>query len=200
MTTKLVLAGLTVLLTAMAGTDALTTLKNRFNGGGVFRAEMSHTYVDAFSGDTTMTYGSIWLARDGYKIETANQVILVHKQVSRVYNRKQKKLILSRYSPEDDDFAPSRFLGTSAARFTARESRSAGRTLIDLTFTDPFDLLRSARIELGSNSLPTVISAVDQADNRMSTRFEFGRFIADSTGVFRIQLPAGIETIDLRDN
>lgn len=198
MRTSLGLA-LAALITVAAGASgALDALKQRFAAGGVFRAEMTHTYVDAFTGDTTLTYGSIWLARDGYKVETTDQTIVVHNGVSRVHNRKQKKLILSLYDPEEDDFAPSRFLGGSGDRYRAAESRAEGRTRIDLTFTDPFDLLRSARIDLGSNGLPAVIEAMDQADNRMRTRFEFGRFLADSAGVFRIPVPAGTETVDLR--
>lgn len=192
------LAVAATVLIAAGRSGALDTLKQRFAGGGVFRAEMTHTYVDAFTGDTTLTYGSIWLARDGYKVETADQVIVVHGGVSRVINRNQKKLILSLYDPEEDDFAPSRFLGGSGERYRASESRAEGRTRIDLTFTDTFDLLRSARIELGSNGLPLVIDAIDQAENRMRTRFEFGRFLADSSGVFRLTAPAGTEIVDLR--
>jgi hypothetical protein len=48
--------------------------------------------------------------------------------------------------------------------------------------------------------MPLSIAAEDQADNRMTTRFNSGRFQADSVGVFRIDLPSGIERIDLRDN
>lgn len=198
MRTSLLMAVAATVLLAAGASGALDGLKKRFANGGVFRAEMTHTYVDAFTGDTTLTYGSIWLARDGYKVETADQIIVVHKGVSRVHNRKQKKLILSLYDPEEDDFAPSRFLGGTEVRYRASESRVEGRTRIDLTFTDPFDLLRSARIELGSNGLPASIEALDQADNRMRTRFEFGRFIADSAGVFRIPVPSGTEIVDLR--
>ena len=75
-----------------------------------------------------------------------------------------------------------------------------GRTSIQIKFTDPFDLLRSATIQIGTGGLPLSIAAEDQADNRMTTRFNSGRFLTDSTGVFRIDLPSGIELIDLRDN
>lgn len=198
MKTSLVLAFAVTVLVAAGALDALGNLKKRFATGGVFRAEMTHTHVDAFTGDTTFTYGRIWLARDGYKVETADQMIVVHAGVSQVHHRLQKKLILSRYDPEEDDFAPSRFLGGQGDRYRASETRRNGRPRIDLAFTDPFDLLRTARIELGGDGLPIAIEAVDQADNRMRTRFEFGRFTADSTGVFRLPVPAGTQIVDLR--
>jgi len=198
MTNSLALALAATLLVAAGAPDALGNLKKRFATGGIYRAEMTHAHVDAFTGDTTFTYGRIWLAHDGYKVETADQVVVVHAGVSRVHHRLQKKLILSRYDPEEDDFAPSRFLGGPGDRYRVSETRRNGRPRIDLTFTDPFDLLRTARIELGGDGLPVSIEAVDQADNRMRTRFEFGRFMADSTGVFRLPVPAGTQVVDLR--
>jgi hypothetical protein len=198
MTNSLVLAFAATAMVAAAGADAFGTLAKRFATGGVYRAEMAHTHVDAFTGDTTVTYGRVWLARDGYKVETSDQVIVVHAGVSKVHHRHQNKLILSRYDPDDDDFAPARFLGGHGDRYRVSETRRNGRPRINLTFTDPFDLLRSARIDLGSDGLPVAIDAVDQADNRMRTRFEFGRFMADSTGVFRLPVPAGTQIVDLR--
>jgi outer membrane lipoprotein-sorting protein len=187
-------------LTAFTASDALKTLQSKFQSGGVFRAEMDHSYRDSFTGETTVTRGTIWLAKDGYKVETADQTILVHKGISRVYNRSRKQLILSNYHPEEDDFAPSRFFDNDGSAFTATDRVVEGRTQIQIKFTDPFDLLRSATIQIGAGGMPLSISAEDQADNRMTTRFTSGRFQADSIGVFRIDLPSGIERIDLRDN
>jgi outer membrane lipoprotein-sorting protein len=187
-------------LTAFTASDALEALQEKFQAGGVFRAEMDHSYRDSFTGETTVTKGTIWLAKDGYKVETADQTILVHKGTSRVYNRSRKQLILSDYHPEEDDFAPSRFFDNDGGAFTATDRVVEGRTSIQIKFTDPFDLLRSATIQIGTGGMPLSIAAEDQADNRMTTRFNSGRFQADSIGVFRINLPAGIELIDLREN
>ena len=187
-------------LTAFTASDALKSLQAKFESGGVFRAEMDHSYRDSFTGETTVTKGTIWLAKDGYKVETSDQTILVHKGTSRVYNRSRKQLILSDYHPEEDDFAPSRFFDNDGGAFTATDRVVEGRTSIQIKFTDPFDLLRSATIQIGTGGMPLSIAAEDQADNRMTTRFNSGRFQADSIGVFRITFPAGIELIDLREN
>lgn len=187
-------------LTAFTASDALTSLQEKFRSGGVFRAEMDHSYRDSFTGETSVTKGTIWLTKDGYKVETSDQTIVVHKGISRVYNRSRKQLILSNYHPEEDDFAPSRFFDNDGNAFTATDRVVEGRTSIQIKFTDPFDLLRSATIQIGAGGLPLSIAAEDQADNRMTTRFNSGRFLTDSTGVFRIDLPSGIELIDLRDN
>ncbi len=189
-----------VVLTAFGVSDALKALQEKFQGGGIFRAEMEHTYRDSFTGETTLTKGTIWLAKDGYKVETGDQTILVHKGTSRVFNRTRKQLILSNYHPEEDDFAPSRFFDNDGAAYKATDRVVEGRTSIQIRFTDPFDLLRSATIQIGAGGLPTSISAEDQADNRMTTRFTSGRFQADSIGVFKIDLPKGVEVIDLRED
>lgn len=187
-------------LSAFTASDALKALQEKFQTGGVFRADMDHSYRDSFTGETSVTKGTIWLAKDGYKVETADQTILVHKGVSRVYNRSRKQLILSDYRPEEDDFAPSRFFDNDGSAFKATDRVVEGRTTIQIAFSDPFDLLRSATIQIGTGGMPLSIAAEDQADNRMTTKFVSGRFQADSIGVFRINLPSGIEVIDLRDN
>lgn len=187
-------------LTAFTASDALQSLQAKFESGGVFRAEMDHSYRDSFTGETTVTKGTIWLAKDGYKVETGDQTILVHKGTSKVYNRTRKQLILSNYHPEEDDFAPSRFFDNESGTFTAVDRVVEGRTTIQIKFTDPFDLLRSATIQIGTGGMPLSISAEDQADNRMTTRFNAGRFQADSIGVFKIHLPTGVEIIDLRED
>lgn len=188
------------MMVAFTASDALKGLQSRFQAGGIFRAEMEHAYVDAFTGDSTVTYGSIWLAKDGYKVETSDQTIVVHNGVSNVLNRSRNQWIVSHYRSEEDDFAPSRFFEAGTERFTATDTKTGDRTTIRIIFTDDFDLLRSAEISLNASGLPVSIAAIDQADNRMNTTFRFGRFVADSSGVFRIQAPAGVERIDLREN
>jgi len=188
------------MMVAFTASDALKGLQSRFQSGGIFRAEMEHAYVDAFTGDSTVTFGSIWLAKDGYKVETSDQTIVVHNGVSNVLNRSRNQWIISTYRPEEDDFAPSRFFEGGSGSFRATDSKNGDRTLIRISFIDDFDLLRNANITLNASGLPVSIAAVDQADNRMNTTFRFGRFVADSSGVFRIQAPAGVEIIDLRDN
>ncbi len=190
-----------LLFTAAVGlSDALTALQNRFDGGAVFRADLEHRYVDAFTGDTTLTFGRIWMARDGYKVETSDQTLVVRNGISRVFNKYQKKLIISSYSPEEDDFAPSRFFTPDRSGYTATDSKVGNETRIRLVFSDPYDLLKNATVTVGSNGMPLRVDAEDQAGNLMRSAFTYGRFLSDTTGVFRLSVPSGTEVIDLREN
>jgi len=181
-------------------TPALAALKKRFNEGIMYRAELSHQFTDAYTGETTSSYGSIWFTRDSYKIDTPDQVIIVNNLVSTVFNKQQNRVIYSNYSPEEDDFAPSRYFSGDAGEFESKEVvNSDGSTTITITTTDAFDQFKEVLIRVSRNGLPTQIDAVDQMDNTLKTTFRFGRFESSDQSVFAFQPPAGAEIVDMRE-
>ena len=205
---KILLVSLLMSLAAFTvqktGNDAiLDRVGEKIRSGMVFEAEMAHQFVDAFTQDTVYSHGRIWVGEKRYKVVTRNQVILVDGEQSTVYNADQNKVILSTYHPEDDDFAPSRFLGNSSGTFVIRGNRQVGPGLvaIDLESTDPFEVIRIARLEIRTSDLvPMEIYAEDQGDNTYSTRFNNGRFIALDDEIFTIDWPGDAEVIDLRED
>jgi outer membrane lipoprotein-sorting protein len=180
-------------------TPALAALKSRFNSGSMYRADLSHQFTDAYTGETTSSFGTIWFTSESYKIDTPDQLILVSKRISTVYNKRQKRVILSTYNPEEDDFAPSRYFSGDAGLYESTEERNSdGSITIIIRTTDPFEQFTEVRIRVARDGSPTQIDAVDQMDNTIRTTFRFGRFEPKVDGLFEFQPPAGTEIVDMR--
>lgn len=188
-----------------AGADSVTVLdriSTRLQQGEVFHAQMQHQFVDGFTGDEVLTEGEVWVAADGYKIITDTQHISVQDDVSTVYNLREQKVIISTYYPEDDDFAPSRLLGSYSDRFsiTGVETPEEGYKRITLESTDPFEVITNARLLIDESSLlPVGMFAEDQTSNTYETSFSEGRFTALSETDFSLDWPEQAEIIDLRE-
>jgi hypothetical protein len=188
-----------------AGTDSMTVLDRisaRLQQGDVFHAQMQHQFVDGFTGDEVLTEGEVWVASDGYKIITDAQHISVQDDVSTVYNMREQKVIISTYYPEDDDFAPSRLLGSYSDRFsiTGVETPEEGYKRIILESTDPFEVITTARLLIDESSLlPVGMFAEDQTSNTYETMFSQGRYTTESEVDFSLDWPEQAEIIDLRE-
>ena len=184
----------------MDDTPALSTLKKRFNDGVMYRADLSHQFTDAYTGETISSFGSIWFTRDSYKIDTPDQVIIVDNLLSTVYNKQQNRVIYSNYSPEEDDFAPSRYFAGAAGEYESKETaNSDGSTTITITKTDAFEQFKEVVIRVSRNGTPTQIDAIDQMDNTIKTTFRFGRFESSDQSIFAFQPPVGAEIVDMRE-
>ncbi len=189
-----------ILITVLDDTPALSALKKRFNDGALYRADLSHQFTDAYTGETTSSYGSIWFTRDSYKIDTPDQIIIVDNLVSTVYNRQQNRVIYSNYSPEEDDFAPSRYFAGNAGDYESKEVvNSDGSSTITIITTDPFEQFKEVVIRISRNGTPTQIDAIDQMDNTIKTTFRFGRFESKDKAIFEFLPPAGAEIVDMRE-
>jgi hypothetical protein len=184
---------------AVQDTGKITELRQRFDNGDAFTAFMTHEYVDSFTSDTVVTTGTIWIGTDSYKVVTDQQLVTVDGSVSKVYNRPQNKLIISFYDPEEDDFAPSRFLAGTQDRYLVHEAADKDGAVITLSSDDPFEMFREVRIHLNRNGIPWLISGIDQTDNEFSTWFESGVFIPATEDLFDISWPGSAEVVDLRN-
>ncbi|MFU8859914.1 MAG: LolA family protein [Cyclonatronaceae bacterium] len=177
----------------------ITELRERFSNGNAFTAFMTHEYVDSFTSDTVITTGTIWIGTDSYKVITDQQRVTVDGSISKVYNRPQNKLIISFYDPEEDEFAPSRFLTGAQDRYIMEETDFADGTVITLTSDDPFEMFREVRIHLNEKGIPRLITGIDQTGNEFSTFFESGVFIQATGDLFKITWPDNAEVVDLRN-
>lgn len=181
------------------GTPNFDTLKSEFENDRVFIAEFSHHYEDSFTGETQNMDGKIWIGREQYKVEGENQVMVVDGDISRVHDGSKNRVIVSDYVEEEDDFAPSRMLQGVDESYSVEEmTEDDGTTVITLTSDDPFSIFATVTIRLAENGLPTEITAVDQADNIITTSFSGGRFSDYSEDQFMMDIPEGTEEIDLR--
>lgn len=183
----------------LSDSPALAQLKSRFADEILFRAEMSHHFTDSYTGEVTDSYGTIWFNRDKYKIETPDQIILVRDRTSTVYNKAQKRVIISHYDPEEDEFAPSRYFASTRETYRSQDiSNSDGTTTILITSDDPFEIFSEVKIRVSRGGQPSQIEAIDQMDNEIRTTFRFGRFERVQDKVFEISYPAESEIVDLR--
>lgn len=175
-------------------------LRQRFEDGKIFKAEFTHSYVDSFTGDSTSDGGRIWVGRQRYKVQTGNETVVVDGETSRVYDRNRNRVIISKYEPEDDDFAPSRILNGVDSTFTVQtQERRGDREYILLTSGDPFAMYRRVEIWLTPALIPRRIRAVDPADNVITTEFSNGSFASPDSSLFRLDYPGDAEVIDMRN-
>ena len=178
---------------------SLKALKSKFEEHVFYRAELSHQFTDAYTGETTSSYGSIWFSKDMYKIDTPDQLILVRDLTSTVYNKSQNKVIISQYDPEADDFAPSRYFSGNRDTYNSTDIiNQDGTKTIKIITDDAFELFTEVEIRLSRDGNPVQIDAVDQMENTIRTTFRFGRFERIQEGVFSISYPSDAEIVDMR--
>lgn len=204
---KMLLAGLAAILLftlvstpVFAQQTAFDQLKQRFDDGEIFNAEFSHQYIDSYTQDTVSSKGTIWVGEDKYKVRTQNQSVVVDGETSMVFDDSRNRVIMSKYEPSEDDFAPSRILNGADSTYTIEsQERRDGRVFIALASDDPFAVFQMVEITLDGDLMPLKIHAKDQADNLITTSFRQGSFIAPEQGMFHLDYPEGAEIVDMRN-
>ena len=174
-------------------------LRAKFSNGEVFHATFEHTYIDAYTEETTKSEGSIWINEVGYKLTSEEQTIVVDGELSTVYDAARNRVIISEYEADEDDFAPSRMLSGLDETYIASEKTLAnGHTQVTLETDDDFAVFVSIEIELDPQLKPLKITAYDIADNIIITTFSRGEFKTSSSGIFELDYPEDAEIIDMR--
>ena len=177
----------------------LDQVREKFAEGQVLYAGMVHEFLDSYTGESQVTEGEIWLSKEKYKVRAEQQVVVVDGMISRVYNERQNKLVISEYEPEEDDFAPSRFFSESEEIYQVSDVARDGETIsFTLTSDDPFEIFIEVVIILDRNLMPLEIRAIDQMDNEIKTTFMNAEYIEDPGTVFVLEYPDDAEIIDLR--
>jgi hypothetical protein len=179
--------------------NPLDQLRERFQEGQIFYASFEHIYYDDYTGDTEKSEGEVWVGNNEYKVKADFQRVLVFEGVSRVYDTNRNRVVVSKYDPQEDDFAPSKFLtGADTLYKVVRQETETDTVRITMHSEDPFTVFKEIEIRLDTSLQPLSINAVDQADNRVITRFRSGYFLDDGKEVFELNYPEDAEIIDLR--
>ncbi len=177
----------------------LDRLRERFQEGQIFYASFEHIYHDEYTGDTEKSEGEVWVGNSEYKVKADFQRVLVFEGVSRVYDTNRNRVVVSEYDPQEDDFAPSKFLTGADTLYTVVRQKTESDTVrITMHSEDPFTVFKEIEIRLDTSLQPLSINAVDQADNRVVTHFRSGYFMDDGKEVFELNYPEDAEIIDLR--
>lgn len=177
----------------------LDRVRALFDQGRVLHAGMTHELIDSYTGERQVIHGELWISKEKYKIKADHQVVLVDGEISMVYNKRQNKLIISEYEPEEDDFAPSRFFSDTDELFRISEVSAEGDvTRFILLPDDPFEIFTEVAIYLKSDLTPLQINAVDQMENQLNTSFSDAHYLEASDSIFTLEHPENAEIIDLR--
>lgn len=186
--------------TTAPDSTAFGELTQKFENGRVFHADFTHTYNDAFTGDTSEQAGEIWIGGASYKIDSPSQMVAVDGEISRVYDSQRNRLIISEYIPEEDDFAPSRILNGVDSTYAIDSQQKVGENyIIKLHSDDPFAMFSEVEITLNEQGIPTKIFVIDTAENEITTTFSGGSFVDAKPNMFDISYPESSEIIDMRN-
>jgi outer membrane lipoprotein-sorting protein len=178
--------------------QAFNQLTGALEDGQVFKASFSHLFVDVFTQDSSLTSGEIVLNKNGYAVDMDERSIVVQDSVSEVYNKANNQVIISRYVPEDDDFAPGQLIYATKNEYSISEENLSTGVRISLEPNDPFATFRSVIMKLSEKGLPKHIEAIDQGENLNKTTFSDGRLTSQQPGDFKLDYPASAEIVDLR--
>lgn len=190
--------GLTTSLYAQE--SPFSQLKEKFERGAIFNADFHHKSVDSYTQDTVANSGKIWVGEQRYKVRADNQSVVVDGQTSMVYDENRNRVIISKYEPEEDDFAPSRILNGVDSTFTVQtEEKRDDQIYIRLTSDDSFAIYKEVEIYLSNTLVPQKIRAIDPVDNVITTTFREGEFITSRENMFLLDYPSGAEVVDMRN-
>lgn len=180
--------------------DPFARLKQKFEQGEIFNADFHHQSIDSYTQDTAASRGRIWVGETRYKVQTDHQSVVVNGETSRVYDNNRNRVIISKYAPEEDDFAPSRILNGVDSTFTVQnQDRRSNQIYIHLSSDDSFAIYKKVEIYLSTNLIPQKIRAVDPVDNVITTSFDQGQFINPKEGMFELNYPDSAEVVDMRN-
>jgi outer membrane lipoprotein-sorting protein len=180
--------------------DPFARLKQKFVRGEIFNADFHHQSIDSYTQDTVASGGEIWVGETRYKVQTDHQSVVVDGKISKVYDNNRNRVIISKYAPEEDDFAPSRILNGVDSTFTVQTQEQRNNHIyIHLSSEDPFAIYKKVEIYLSTNLIPQRIRAVDPVDNVITTSFDQGQFISPEEGMFVLNYPDSAEVVDMRN-
>jgi len=185
---------------ALAQESPFSRLKEKFELGAIFNADFYHQSIDSYTQDTVASRGDIWVGDTKYKVRADHQSVVVNGKTSMVYDENRNRVIISKYEPKEDDFAPSRILNGVDSTFTVEAEENQGDDIyIRLSSDDPFAIYKKVEIYLSDSLIPLKIRAVDPVDNIITTEFNKGEFIKPRDGMFTLDYPDGAEIVDMRN-
>jgi len=185
--------------TVDAQNKAFPKLRANFENQKVFVADFEHTYFDSYTNESLTSEGKIWVSSEKYRLDSENQLLIVDGKTSRVYDEARNRVIISEYSEEDDDFAPSRMLnGVDSTYRISEEKLENGHTKIVMTTDDDFALYLRVEIVVDSKANPVSITAYDFSENEIVTKFKNGAFLPKNEELFVLRYPQDAEIVDTR--
>ena len=178
------------------GNARLDALRARFDQGELFHSQLNPVLDEV----REHAMGEIWIDKLRYKLEMPTGLVIVDGETSHVFNSEKNQVIISPYNPEEDDYAPSRFLYGSLEEYKISNGPNVGgNAVVRLTSEDAFALFSDIEIEISEQGEPLRITATDQSGNVIISKFSFGKFQPNDNTLFLLNYPKSAEIIDLRN-
>jgi outer membrane lipoprotein-sorting protein len=185
------------LLIAQSG-DVVGEFNQKIDQNLVFTARVDVKSVHPQHKKPTLANGTFFLFKDGYRLELEDRIFLIVKNESRVWELDQKRLIVSAYTAEEDEFAPSAMLRDDGTRFTRTEKKNKKRTTVNLKAIDDFESIRKATVEFDEKGMPLSIEAVTSAGETLTIAFKDTKIIPLNANMLAFSPSETFELIDLR--
>lgn len=178
-------------------TGVLAEFQRKLQDGQILRTSLEISEKSAETRQTTVHTAELWLAADGYRLETGDRTYLVKGNESRVFEKTENRLIISEYVQEDDDFAPARYLSGIPEGYKAQEKKSGASVSVVFKTTDKALTFKDVTTVFSAAGLPAKLHANDAWGGSITIQFKNAAF--SSAGDWsQLKTPETAEIIDLR--
>jgi len=189
-----------------AGEQLAAQLAERYEAIDAMQTQFVQTATSGFMDQDERHSGMLIFTDMAYRITTSNQTIVTDGTTTWVYNISEKQVLLNDYVEDESAFSLTSFLTSfsESYRSTLVGSESLNGQLhqqLDLSPVDDFASFRSVSLWIrSSDMLVTRLVVLDLNDVTMT--FELSDITVNPTlpeNLFSLDIPAGVEVIDLRN-
>lgn len=162
--------------------------------------DVSADFVQSTNGTVTLSGKFLYEKDNKLKIDLKNILIVTDGETSWNYNKKENKVIISSYNPDDPSyFSLKQIIEVYPSKCDVSSEKENGSDVLVLTPNKPGLNFKTARIYMNSEDLISKITLTDQNDRLV--RVDFSNYklnIKLSKTTFTFIPPKGSKVIDLR--
>jgi outer membrane lipoprotein carrier protein len=209
---RLLLAGIVLLLLhsvpqaqaqSQAQTDIVARVLERYAGLETLQARFEQTMTSDLFDDVERVSGSLYMRGPAYRILTGTRTIVTDGETSWIHDALENQVLID-YQVEDEmSFSVHQFLYSFDERFDVSGTTKVGNSWrIALSPRDPDDYFRD--LELVVQDADAMITEIRVEDiNEVSIRISLSAITKNpklDDDLFRFEMPAGVEVVDLRSD
>ena len=185
--------------------DVFERLKDKYDSIESLRAEFSQTMSSSYMDEEATSRGVLVVKGDHYRVETEGQTLVTNGDVTWVYMRAEKQVLINDYNEDEQTFSISEFLFDYDENFDASAVTSAqigGKRHFVLTLTPKKDDAFFTEATLSVRESDNVITRLRVVDvNGTTMIFNLENIQLNPSlqkDIFSFTPPDGTEVIDLR--
>ncbi len=179
-----------------SGEELVKLLQNKFNT----ISDLSADFHQTSNGKVTLA-GKIFYAKvNKMRLELKSLTIVSDGKTNWSYNKKEKKVIISNYDPDDPSIISlKKIINDYPSHCTLTIEKDGNTNILNLIPSKSKLSFKNAKIYISSDNLIQKINLTDQNNNRVQIEFSNYELNKDiSTSTFTFTPPKGSKVIDLR--